>query len=488
MLAFAEELHTLLSAPYPFIHIRTYEETRALGLLRQLCGAMRRQIEVWRPEDHVQPDLSLDDLLESLMESTADVVTVLLDVHPYLNVPHRVRTLRQLQRHLGSTRGAVVCVGPVQMAPVELQKDWTVVDLPLPERDELEAILDICLPPETYPDIHRERVSTAALGLTAREAERSFERASHLAKLEGRRRRAFDWESLVVDEKRRLLRDATAIEFYGVSHGLGEVGGLDELKRWVQERSAAFSVEARTFGLPLPRGMLMVGVQGCGKSLAAKAVAGFWGIPLLRLDLGQVFSGSRPPDDALRSALTTAEMLSPAVLWLDEIDKGFDISAGGETQRLLGSLLTWLQEKRSAVFFVATANQVQHLPPELFRRGRFDEIFFVDLPTPEARSEILQIHIGARGREPAGYDIAELAAITDHFSGAELEQVVVSGLYRAFSERRELTQADLVIAARQLVPLYALYETEIKALRTWASGRARPAGQNRRLVELFTSS
>lgn len=484
MLAFADQLHTLLTAPYPFVYLVTYEEARAVGLLRQLLGAMRRPTHIFRPEAEDDPAAAFDTLIEALTHAEQPTVGIAIDAHRLLDDPIRVRRLRVLARRLQTTGGTLVFVSPVRTEPIELARDWTVVDMPLPERDELQSTLDIVLDTDAAPYLDRERLSAAALGLTGDEAHRAFERARHLASLHREGPETFDWESSVIEEKRRLMQRSNAVEFVPLTIRLGDVGGLRQLKLWVEERRRAFTDDARAFGLPQPKGMLMLGVQGCGKSLAARAVAGFWGLPLLRLDLGALFSGHDAPDDALRDALRAAEAMSPSVLWVDEIEKGFE-GDDGATARLLGSLLIWLQEKSSPVFFVATANDVTNLPPELLRRGRFDEVFFVDLPDPAARTHILRIHLERRGRDPHRFDLDELAGITDHFSGAELEQVVVSGLYTAFSDGRDLTQADLVVAARQLVPLYAMYETEIKALRTWSRGRARHASDDRRLVDWF---
>jgi AAA+ superfamily predicted ATPase len=485
MLAFAETLHTYLSASYPFLYLVTFEESRTVGLIRQLAGALGRPVTVWRPEESTDPAQMLQTELERLMTVDGRGVHVFIDAHPYLAGAERVRQLRVLQRRLATTGAHVVFVSPALVRPDELIKDWTVLQVPLPDRVELEATLEGALPAAHFAGLDRERLALAALGLTAREAQRAFERARHLASMAAARRAAFDWESVIVEEKRRLIASDGALEFCALNTDLQQLGGLDELKRWLEQRRMAFGEAARRFGLPQPRGLMLVGVQGCGKSLAAKAVAGFWGIPLLRLDLGTLFSSSTAPDEALRRAIHTAEALAPCVLWIDEIEKGFDPSAGGEATRLLGSLLTWLQEKSAPVFFVATANRVDSLPPELLRRGRFDELFFVDLPEGDARAAILAIHLANRGRDPQAMDLPQLAEITDHYSGAELEQLVIAGLYTAFAEGRDVTPRDLVVAARQMIPLYNLYETEIKALRTWAKDRARPAGTSRRLKDLF---
>ncbi len=483
-LAIAENLHTLLSASYPFVYLVTWEEGRVLGLVRELAQTLGRTVRLWRPEEHTDPGRSLDQVLDACAASTEPDVAVVLDAHPYLNDPARIRRLRVVQRQFSRTGGVLVFIGPVAVTPPELERDWTVVHVPLPDRDELAGLLEATVPRGTYPDVVPERMTAAAMGLTGREARRAFERARHLHRIAAARGQAFDWEAAVVEEKRRLMGTAGAVRFVALDVALDHVGGLEELKRWIGERSEAFGPRARAFGLPSPKGLLMLGVQGCGKSLAARAVAGYWGLPLLQLDPGALFSSSVSPDDALRRAIAAAEAMAPCVMWVDEIEKAFG-DAGGETTRLLGSLLSWLQDRPAPVFFVATANRVDTLPPELLRRGRFDEIFFVDLPDAADRRAILDIHLRLRDRDPAGFDIDELAAASEHYSGAELEQVVSAALYGAFAAGRELEQHDLLVAIRQLVPLYALYETEIKALRTWAQGRARKAGHDRKLADLF---
>jgi SpoVK/Ycf46/Vps4 family AAA+-type ATPase len=272
-----------------------------------------------------------------------------------------------------------------------------------------------------------------------------------------------------------------------------DLGGLDSFKAWLAERVLAFLSGARRFGLPPPRGVMLLGVQGCGKSLAAKVVAGQLGAPLLRLDIARVRgagAGGLSAEESLARALHAAEAIAPVALWIDEIEKGFAGSLAGEggdsrTARLLGTFSTWLQERRGEVFVVATANDVRRLPPELLRRGRFDEIFFVDLPDPEARRAILAVHLRRAGRDPERFDLAALAGPCDGYSGAELEQVVVGALHRAFALGRDLENADLRRVAQDLVPLLRTYEEEIKALREWARGRARPAGRVEAVLDLF---
>jgi SpoVK/Ycf46/Vps4 family AAA+-type ATPase len=264
---------------------------------------------------------------------------------------------------------------------------------------------------------------------------------------------------------------------------------LGELKRWLADRRRAFSDEARRFGVPVPRGLLLLGVQGCGKSLSAKAVAREWHFPLLRLDLASAFSSGGRPEALIREAVQVAESVAPAVLWIDEIEKGFAVTAEDTTAtRVLGSFLTWLSEKRSPVFVVATANDVKGLPPELLRRGRFDDLFFVDLPTQSERAEVLSIHLARHSRDPLQFDLEALSLASERLTGAELEQVVTAALYSAFAAGREVMDTDLLRAIEETVPIYETYEERIKDLRDWSRGRARPASVDGRIVDLFASA
>jgi SpoVK/Ycf46/Vps4 family AAA+-type ATPase len=289
----------------------------------------------------------------------------------------------------------------------------------------------------------------------------------------------------LVEEKRQAIRRSRYLEFWEAGVSVSQVGGLDALKGWLQARGRGFTDDARQFGLPQPKGLFLLGVQGCGKSLMAKAVADMWRMPLLRLDVAAVFSSGKGEDENLRATMRVAERLSPVVLWIDELEKGFMSMAQMGGGQAFGNFLTWMQEKESPVFVVATANDVRQLPPELMRKGRFDDIFFVDLPDAHERLQILEIHLRIRDRDPHAFDLTQVAEETDRFSGAELEQVVVSGLFQAFSEDRSLAFEDLVDAARETVPLAVTMDDHIKQLREWARPRARRASTDRHRVDFF---
>jgi SpoVK/Ycf46/Vps4 family AAA+-type ATPase len=292
-----------------------------------------------------------------------------------------------------------------------------------------------------------------------------------------------DEVDIVLSEKKQLIRRNGILEFMEVDETIDSVGGLEELKHWLTQRSNAFTERAREYGLPQPKGMLILGVPGCGKSLIAKTTSRLWGLPLLRLDLGRVYDGSTVgrSEANLRNALRTAESISPAILFIDEIDKAFSGSTGssdsdgGTSGRIFGTFLTWMQEKTSPVFVMATANRVERLPSEFLRKGRFDEIFFVDLPNEEERKEIFRIHLQKRRRDISRFDLDQLTKVCEGFSGAEIEQGLISAMYEAFAQGREFTQLDIIAAIRATLPLSKTMNEQVTALRDWARQRARPA-------------
>jgi SpoVK/Ycf46/Vps4 family AAA+-type ATPase len=326
-------------------------------------------------------------------------------------------------------------------------------------------------------DTGRERLLQAALGLTLGEAENVF--AKIVVKNE---RLSAEDVNEVFAEKQQIIRKSGLLEYYATDENFDHVGGLNVLKDWLSKRAVAFTNEAREFGLPAPRGILMLGVQGCGKSLCAKSVSNLWQLPLLRFDMGRMFGslvGSS--EENVRRAISVAESVAPAILWVDEIDKAFAGSQGsgsadgGTSARVFGTFLTWLSEKTAPVFVVATANDISHLPPELLRKGRLDEIFFVDLPALNERKEIFKIHIARRKRDLLKFDLDALAKASAEFSGAEIEEAVNSALYDAFYARTELATENIQTSLSQTVPLARTMDEQINRLRSWAEGRARNA-------------
>lgn len=290
----------------------------------------------------------------------------------------------------------------------------------------------------------------------------------------------------VLESKRNLLRQDDVLEVVNIQDGIEQIGGLDDLKDWIVERKGNFSKEAQSYGIPMPKGMLMLGVQGCGKSLTSKVIANIWNFPLVRLDFINLFKKGRSVEELLRETVLKVESFAPVILWIDEIEKALSQEGeGAEIRRVLGWLITWMQEKKEPVFLVATANRVSLLPPELLRKGRFDEIFFVDLPSPKERKEIFAIHLKKRDRDPENFNLDELAALSDGFSGAEIEQAVVDSLINSFSKKKDLNQKIVEEILRRTVPLSKTYEENIKELRNWSRNRARNASGNRRIEAFF---
>lgn len=484
------ELETLIRARYPLIYIVSWEERRVEEALRAISSSRGKRMWTWSvtqglvnsptaKDPKTRAPLAALDFIES---SNDPAIFVLKDFHAFISDTEITRRLRDLTYALKTSYKTVIILAPQLKLPGELEKEVTVVDYSLPTLEDLDRLLeniiqsvknnaqiDTKLTPE-----QRERLLEAALGLTANEAENVFARSLV-------EKRKFDVE-IILTEKEQIIRKSGMLEYYPQQEGMGDVGGLDELKDWMRKRTQAFGQKARDFGLPSPRGILLLGVQGCGKSLSAKAVASAWKLPLLRLDVGRIFGGIvGQSEDNMRRAIRMAESIAPTILWLDELEKGFSgtqssgISDGGTTARVFASFITWLQEKTAPVFVVATANRVEELPPELLRKGRFDEIFFVDLPSEEERKEIFEIHIKKRKRDPANFDLKMLGAASGGYSGAEIEQVVVSSLYDAFDAGRDINTDDLLNNIRISVPLSRTMAESIEELREWASTRARNA-------------
>jgi ATP-dependent 26S proteasome regulatory subunit len=505
----AEELQLLIRSGWNLVALESCEEDRALALLERVAQATERRCIPWtlasgleiqsektqrKSRKHHAVDGvsagSFNNGLIGISESAEPAVFAVLDAHRLLDDPMAIRRLRDLLPQLAERRQVVVLLGPVLHLPIELQRDAATLELPLPNDAELLALFERLLekraagrkPADIAPDLLHAAVRSA-LGLTLSEAVRVFRKGCSRA---GGLNDAAVAE--IVREKRQALARTSALSFHEFDGGLGDVGGLGELKRWLRDRRRAFGAEASAFGLPTPRGLLLLGVQGCGKSLCAKAVAREWQFPLLRLDLAATFSSeTQSPEQAIREATQVAESLAPAVLWIDEIEKGFAASESDpSSSRVFGAFLTWLSEKDTPVFVVATANDVVALPPELLRRGRFDDLFFVDLPTANEREEILSIHLRRRGRDPLQYPIDELAAQAARLTGAELEQAITAALYTAFSNSRELSESDLEHAIHDTVPIYDTYEERIKELRDWGRGRTRPASVDAKMVDLFS--
>jgi hypothetical protein len=491
----AQELAELWSAGTPIVYLVTAEEERAIALCDAAARAFEARAAVWsanRGLEGIAPGAKDPSaFLDALVRAPAPVLAVALDFHQSLRDPLVARKLRDALPALGAEGRCVVVVAPRVELPEGLAADTAVLRLPLPDDAELAALLDAVQaglahpskPSPVAPEV-RHRALVAARGLSEGQARRAFTRALRRDPSLGH-----EGAAVIAAEKKRLLARDLGLELVESAERPEDLGGLSGFKAWMEERALAFDPDASRFGLPPPRGVLLVGVQGCGKSLAAKAASASLGVPILRLDLPRVL-GASGAEESLARALEAAEALAPVALWVDEIEKGFAGSspsdgADARAARLLGAFSTWLQERRGPVFVVATANDVSRLPPELLRRGRFDELFFVDLPDLESRREILELHLRRRGRDPGRVDVAAIADLCVDYSGAELEQVVVGALHRAYAQGRELETGDLRRIAQDIVPLFRTYEEQIKALREWARGRARVAGRAGAVVDLF---
>lgn len=509
---FSGDLATYIKAGYPIVNLVSGEEDRAVDLVqstleRHDLGATR--LFVWsitrglvdldgRPADRGDTREPLK-ALAFCAGFQEPAVFLFKDFHPWVEERNKdsalvVRAMRDLVPVLKGRPLTVVWLSPVLAIPPELAKDVTVVDLPLPSEADYRAVLDDFVDqvkdnPRVLLDLDEDgadRLVKACRGLSLSEAEGALART-----IVSRQRLDGDDVGAILAEKEQIIRKSGILEFTASPEQFGTVGGLGSLKAWLRRRNQAFTQKARDFGLPNPRGVLLVGVPGCGKSLCAKAVAAEWRKPLLKFDLGRVF-GSLVGDSErnMRQALKTAEGVAPAVLWIDEIEKGLAGVGGsgdsGVTSRVFGTMLVWMEEKRAPVFVVATANDVTRLPPEFLRKGRFDEIFFVDLPSEAERAEILMIHLGRRGRDPNDFNLGEVVRRTPDFNGAELEEVVVEGLFRAFDEKgeqRHLQTRHLLAAAGAIVPLARSRAADIERMRAWAQANARPAAAAPEAIE-----
>lgn len=482
-----ERLSLLIRARYPLVHLLTHEEERTERALERLATREGMALYRWRATSGLASPLGsipntegFADMLSAVGGVSEPALFLVFDPHPWLGDAAGVRRLRDLAHSIGQRSQAIVFVGPELRVPLELDKELSVLDVPLPGREEVGRLLSLLLRSQriTLDNELFERFVGGSLGLTEREIKRLYARI--LLGGEGFRER--DLPALS-EEKRQLIRKSRYLEFWESAGRVDDVGGMDNLKTWLRQRESGFTERARAFGLPEPRGLFLLGVQGCGKSLMAKAVSDLWRFPLLRLDVAAVFQTGRQ-QEGLRETVRVAESLAPVVLWIDELEKGF-LSAGQTGGEALGYFLTWMQEKQSPVFVVATANEVRSLPPELLRKGRFDEIFFVDLPNVHERLAILEIHLRRRHRDPALFDLTPIAEESEKFSGAELEQVVVSALFIAFEADREVTGEDLLDVVREMVPLAITMDDRLKELREWARPRARPASLDRRRIDFF---
>ena len=503
----AYKLSSLLKARFPLIYITTFEEDRVLKYIRQVATSEKqvkfpREVFTWTQTSGLynnQTEKAVSDtacpckMLEYIRKYDKDAVFVLYDFQtnfgsrtrtPDFNIIRKIRDIIP-DLKLGNARKTIFFVSPELIIPESLQKEITIFDFPLPTLPEIKAKLQAMINqnPQVQTTLNSEetdRLCKAALGLTLQEAESAFA----LAMVNDGR---IDIKDLpvVLEEKIQVIKKTGILEFIKSDYTIDDIGGLDNLKSWLLKRNNSWSERAKKYCIPAPKGVLVTGVPGCGKSLTAKAMSTIWQLPLLKLDFGKVFSGLvGSSEENMRRALATAEAVAPSILWIDEIEKGLSgLGSNGDSgvsSRIFGQFLTWMQEKESSVFVIATANNINGLPPELLRKGRFDEIFFVDLPTLSEREEIFKLHLTKRLKDKeVSSEIgsieevcSNLAKITEGFIGSEIEQVVVSSLCDAFFENRALKFEDLVKNIQTTVPLSLTQREQILALRAWANVRA----------------
>ncbi len=424
--------------------------------------------------------------LANMESMTVEAVFILKDFHRHMDDPVVVRRLRDVGQKFAANRRTMIITAPEIVVPPELAKLVEYFDLPLPDRERLHEIVH-----ETYTRLSKtytlnlqldaagvDAMAANLRGLTEEEAERAISQALVT-------RYALCPETItdVLEAKKQLLRHSGMLEFIEASEGMARVGGLENLKHWLAQRCGAWEDAAREFGLEPPKGMIVLGVQGCGKSLCAQAVAGEWKLPLVKFDTSAVYDKYiGETEKRIRKVFQVAEGLAPCVLWIDELEKVFAGSGpdsasadAGVSSRLLGAFLSWMQDRKAPVFVAATSNSVTVLPPELIRKGRFDELFFVDLPNQVERKQILAIALAKRKRNPEDFDLERVSAAGKGYSGAELDAAVQGALYAAYSEKKPLTTESLIQALSQTVPLSTTRAEEIAALREWARTRAVPA-------------
>jgi SpoVK/Ycf46/Vps4 family AAA+-type ATPase len=490
-----QELSRAVSGVAPCITICTYEEDAAVELCRQVAMEHGRAMWLWSVASGIQDGLMAGGLpVENTNEPSQALghfgtiagkpVCVLLDLAAHLGEAPILRVLRNLLRHCESKGSKLVLIDHASELPEVIKAHSVQIDLSLPDDNEIEATVR-----STLREAHRE--NPIDVNISKREWATVLRNLRGLSRREIRRivhecvaeDRTFDDQDLnhILASKRKSLSGGGLLEFVETPVELDSIGGLRRLKQWLAQREHSFDPQARDFGVAAPRGVLMLGIQGAGKSLCAKAIATAWQRPLLRMDVGALYDKYVGESERrLRDALRQAEMMAPIVLWIDEIEKAFAAAAsqsndGGLSKRMFGCLLTWMQEHNYPVFLVATANDIEALPPELMRKGRFDEIFFVDLPREDVRRQIFEIHLRKRKRNPQSYELDQLATQTDGFSGAEIEQAVMAGLHKAFAEKRQLTTEDLLEIVRNSPPLSVTMAEKVAGLRRWALDRCVPA-------------
>lgn len=495
-MSFNQEFSLLLRARYPLIYIPTLEEERVETAIAQSAKNLGdRSVYIWDFVDGYQGNpndsgfarrnpLQALEFLDKVADNAAGIF-ILRDFHRFLEDVSVARKLKNLSRLLKSQPKNIVIITPQVAIPPDLMDVMTVLEFPLPDVSEIKIEVERLLAAlgQSLSDKILDELVRSCQGLSLERIRRVLARA-----IAAHGEIQPEDVEMVLEEKRQSIRQTQILEFYPTTEKISDIGGLDNLKDWLLRRGGAFTERARQYGLPHPRGLLLVGIQGTGKSLTAKAIAHHWHLPLLRLDVGRLFAGLVGESESrTRQMIQLAEALAPCILWIDEIDKafsGFDSKGdAGTTSRVFGTFISWLAEKKSPVFVVATANNIQNLPPEMLRKGRFDEIFFVGLPSQEERLAIFELHLARlRSHNLKSYDLERLAYETPDFSGAEIEQTLIEAMHIGFSQNRDFTTDDILEAASQIVPLARTAQEQIQFLQDWAAaGKARMASRDSRL-------
>lgn len=487
------ELDLCLRARVSLIVIVTTEEDKVLRELSDYSANTRQRLVVWDHADGFEWVIGSGTLaptndplpaLEAVNGLAGESLAMFRDFHQCWDDPRVVRKLKNLShqfKYRPERKSLIITTSSTQI-PAELLDVVARIDVPPPDLVELHQIVcDLLRAPDTKIELNKEeynRILRSALGLSKNQAQRVFAKAIvHRGQLD-----AHDLET-IVKEKKQIVSESGALEFHVHHESTADIGGLGALKQWVRQRSSAFGPAAREYGLPEPKGIALIGIPGTGKSLTAKVVASIWQLPLIRFDVGALFGSLiGQSEENTRRALQLCETVAPCILWIDEIEKslGTGDRDGGTSTRVLGTLLSWMQEKTKPVFIIATANDISKLPPELMRRGRFDEIFFLDLPTQEERREICAVHIKKRGRNPTDYDLDRLVQASEGYVGAEIEQAVIDAMYVAFNDQknpaREFTTEDILRAISKLIPMSRSQRERVETLREWLhEGRAQSA-------------
>lgn len=501
---FMTDFANLVNAGFPYIYIPSYEEERITNTIKNVISNKEliksdRKLYVWTQTDGLVSDetkirdtSSPINAVESVAKSSEDAIYIFKDFHIYFGGDRNsrpdysvIRKLRDIIPSLKSSRKTIVFISSKLVIPCDMEKEISILDFDLPNAEEIQSLLEELISGLNPENVHLTNddkilLSRSALGLTMQEAENAFCRA--IVKLKGLDINAI---SIIHEEKNQVVKKTGVLEFVKSDLNIDDIGGLENLKKWLIRRNNSWSERAQAYNLPAPKGVLITGVPGCGKSLTAKAMSAIWGLPLLKLDMGKIFGGIvGSSEENMRKAIATAEAVSPSILWVDEIEKGFSgLKSGGDSgtsARVFGTFLTWMQEKTDPVFVIATANDISSLPPELLRKGRFDEIFFVDLPTTKEREKIFKVHINKRIKSSSvQHEITaddsvcrELADMSAGYVGAEIEQIVISAMYEAFYANRGLRKEDIIKAIKETVPLSSTQREQILELRAWAKERA----------------